>query len=108
MKRSMDEEKKDHSLLETHELQDSALDQKYKDGNSIERGRSENNVRIPDEWAHPDQKPSRELGMGGKDGNEGVQESGAGTGDHSEFMPPELIQGNNTAIVWLLIVRNIV
>jgi hypothetical protein len=38
------------------------------------------------------------LGMGGKDGNEGVQESGAGTGDHLEFMPPEPIQGTNTKL----------
>jgi hypothetical protein len=38
------------------------------------------------------------LGMGGKDVNEGVQESGAGTGDHLEFMLPELIQGPNTKL----------
>jgi hypothetical protein len=45
--------------LEIHELHDSALDQKDKDGNSIKGGRSENSVRIPDEWAHPDQNPTK-------------------------------------------------
>jgi ribosomal protein S18 len=92
-----DEEKKYHSLLDTHELHDSALDQKD------ETTSNNNVVRIPDEWAHPDQNPSNpwaaeNLAWVAQDVNEGVQESGAGTGEHLEFMPPELIQGPNTKL----------
>jgi hypothetical protein len=56
-------------------------------------------VRIPDKWAYPDQNPSNpwaaeNLARVAQDANEGVQESEAGTREHLEFTPLELIQGS--------------
>jgi hypothetical protein len=52
-------------------------------------------VRIPDEWAHPDQNPSNpwaaeDLAWVAQHVNEGVQDL--------EFMPLELIQGPNAKV----------